>query len=243
MTENAEQKPLSGKVALVTGASRGIGAATAKALAEKGAHVILTARKVKDLERVEDDIHDHGGTSTIAPLDLTDGESIGRLAQAIAERWDKLDILVICAAQLPTLTPVTQIDGKQFNQALTLNVLSTQALLAHFDALLKRAEAGRIIGLTSSVGAEPRPFWGAYGASKAAFENLLESHAREVERISETRVAIIDPGATRTDMRARAYPGEDPESVKPPAVVGNRIAELLENDFSNLHRERVESSR
>jgi len=243
MTQTAEQKPLAGQVALVTGASRGIGAATAKALAAKGAHVVLAARKVKDLEGVEDDIHASGGTSTIAPLDLTDGESIARLAHAIAERWEKLDILVICAAQMPTLTPVTQIDGKQFNQTLTLNVLSTQALLAHFDALLKRAETGRIIGLTSSVGTDPRPFWGAYGASKAAFENLLESHGKEIERISEMRVAIVDPGATRTDMRARAYPGEDPDSVKPPEVVGERIAQILIEDFPNLHRERVETPR
>lgn len=243
MTENTPEKPLAGKIALVTGASRGIGAATAKALADRGAHVVLTARKVKDLEAVEDAIHDAGGTSTIAPLDLTDGESIGRLAQAIAERWDRLDILVIAAAQLPTLTPVTQIESKQFNQALTLNVLATQALLAAFDPLLKRAEAGRIIGLTSSVGAEPRAFWGAYGATKAAFDNLLEAHGKEIERISETRVAIVDPGATRTAMRARAYPGEDPESVKPPEVVGERIATMLLDDFPNLHRERVETPR
>ncbi len=243
MTDTTPEKPLDGKIALVTGASRGIGAAIAKSLAAKGAHVVLTARKVKDLEGVEDEIHDADGTSTIAPLDLTDGESIGRLAQAIAERWDKLDILVICAAQMPSLTPVTQIEGKQFNQALTLNVLATQALLAAFDPLLKRAEGGRIIGLTSSVGAEPRPFWGAYGATKAAFDNLLESHAKEVERISETRVAIIDPGATRTDMRARAYPGEDPDTVKPPKVVGDAIADLLIADFANLHRERVETPR
>ena len=241
MSDTAEKKPLEGRVALVTGASRGIGAATARALAAKGAHVVLTARKVKDLEAVEDDIHEAGGTSTIAPLDLTDGESIGRLAQAIAERWDKLDILVICAAQMPTLTPVTQIDGKQFNQALTLNVLATQALLAGFDPLLKRSKGGRIIGITSSVGENPRPFWGAYGATKAAFDNLLESHGKEVERISETRVAILDPGATRTDMRARAYPGEDPETVKPPEVVGERIAQMLVEDFPNLHRERVET--
>ena len=243
MTENASDKPFSGKIALVTGASRGIGAATAKALAAKGAHVVLVARKVKDLEEVEDAIHDGGGTSTIAPLDLTDGESIGRLAQAIAERWDKLDILVICAAQLPTLTPVTQIDGKQFNQALTLNVLATQALLAAFDALLKRSENGRIIGLTSSVGANPRAFWGAYGSTKAAFDNLLETHGREIERISETRVAIVDPGATRTDMRARAYPGEDPDSVKPPSVVADHIVQMLVDDFPNLCRERVETPR
>ncbi len=235
-------KPLDGRIALVTGASRGIGAATAKALAGAGAHVVITGRKLKDLEAVEDAIHDAGGTSTIAPLDLTDGDSIGRLSQAIAERWDRLDILVISAAMLPTLTPVTQIDGKQFNQAMTLNVLATQALLAVFDPLLKRSEHGRIIGLTSSVGAQPRAFWGAYGATKAAFDNLLLSHGQEIGRISETRVAIVDPGATRTAMRERAYPGEDPQTVKPPEVVGDRIVEMLVQDFPNLHRERVETS-
>jgi len=235
-------KPLDGRIALVTGASRGIGAATAKALAGAGAHVVITGRKLKDLEAVEDAIHDAGGTSTIAPLDLTDGDSIGRLSQAIAERWDRLDILVISAAMLPTLTPVTQIDGKQFNQAMTLNVLATQALLAVFDPLLKRSEHGRIIGLTSSVGAQPRAFWGAYGATKAAFDNLLLSHGQEIGRISETRVAIVDPGATRTAMRERAYPGEDPQTVKPPEVVGDRIVEMLLRDFPNLHRERVETS-
>ena len=240
MTENPNEKPLAGKVALVTGASRGIGAATARAIAAAGAHVILTSRKVKDLEAVEDAIHDAGGTSTIAPMDLTESDSIGRLAAAVAERWDKLDILVLSAATLPSLTPVTQIEPKQFNQALTLNVLATQALLAAFDPLLKRSDAGRIVGLTSSVGSEPRPFWAAYGATKAAFENLLESHGKEVERISETRVAILDPGATRTTMRARAYPGEDPQTVKPPETVADRIVALLTHDFANLHRERVE---
>jgi len=234
--------PMAGKIALVTGASRGIGAATAVALAAKGAQVVLTARKTRELEAVEDRIHDAGGSATIAPLDLTDGESIGRLAQAIAERWQKLDYLIINAAQMPTLTPVTQIDPKRFNEALTLNVLSTQALIAGFDPLLKRADAGRIVGLTSSVGSDPRPFWGAYAASKAAFESLLQSHAMEVERISKIRVAIVDPGATRTTMRERAYPGEDPQTVKPPEDVAERIAALLEEDFANLHRERVEIS-
>lgn len=235
-------QPINGQIALVTGASRGIGAATAKALAAKGAHVVLTARKAKDLETVEEAIHQAGGSATIAPMDLTESESIGRLANAVAERWEKLDILVINAAQLPTLTPVTQIDAKQFNQAMTLNVLATQALIAAFDPLLKRAEAGRIIGFTSSLGKEPRPFWGAYSATKAAFENLLESHGKEVERISEVRVAIVDPGATRTGMRARAYPGEDPQTVKPPETVGERIADLLVDGYDNLHRERLEIS-
>lgn len=243
MSETASTGPLAGRIALVTGASRGIGAATAQALAAAGAHVILTARTVKQLEAVEDAIHAAGGTSTIAPLDLTEGDGILRLAQAVAERWDRLDILVINAAMLPTLTPVTQIEPKQFSQALTLNVLATQALIAAFDPLLKRSADGRIVGLTSSVGSEPRAFWGAYGASKAAFESLLLSHGQEIGRISNTRVAIVDPGATRTQMRARAYPGEDPQTVKDPQVVAARIAALLAEDFPNLHRERVETSR
>jgi len=234
------ETPLEGRIALVTGASRGIGAATAKALAQAGAHVVLAARKAKDLEAVEDSIHEAGGTATIAPLDLTESDSIARLAAAVTERWDKLDVLVINAAMLPSLTPVTQIEPKQFNQTLTLNVLATQALLAAFDPLLKRSERGRVVGLTSSVGAEPRAYWGAYGASKAAFDNLLASYAQEVERISETRVAIVDPGATRTQMRARAYPGEDPQTVKPPEAAAARIVGLLSEDLPSPHRERIE---
>ena len=241
MPDGSTDKPLDGRVALVTGSSRGIGAATAIALAAKGAHVVITARNVKDLEGVEDTIHAAGGSATIAPMDLTESDSIGRLAEAVAQRWDKLDILIINAALLPVLTPVTQIEPKQFNQALTLNVLATQALLAAFDPLLKRSDAGRIIGLTSSVGAEPRAYWAAYGASKAAFDNLLLSHGQEIGRVSNTKVAIVDPGATRTVMRARAYPGEDPQSVKPPEAVADRIATMVTEGFDNLHRERVEN--
>lgn len=233
-------KPLEGKLALVTGASKGIGAATAKALAEAGAHVVLTGRDVRSLEKVEDEIHETGGASTIAPVDLGESDGIARLASAIAGRWDKLDYLVISAAYLPTLTPVTQIDGKQFSQAVTTNLLATQALLANFDPLLKRADAGRVIGLTSSVGNEPRAYWAAYGATKAAFDNLLDSYAQEVEKIGNVRVANIDPGATRTAMRAKAYPGEDPQTVKAPQDVANRIVDLLVNDFPTRHRERVE---
>lgn len=232
-------KPLAGRTALVTGASRGIGAATAKELAAAGAHVILVARKVKALEEVEDAIHAAGGTSTIAPLDLTEPDSVTRLATAIAGRWQTLDIMVLAAAYLPELTPLSQIEPKQFNQALLTNVVATQALLSSFDAMLRRAEAGRIIGLTSSVGTAPRPYWGAYASTKAAFENLLETYAAEVERLSPLRVAIIDPGATRTEMRARAYPGEDASTVKPPETVANRLITLLVEGFDSLHRERV----
>jgi NAD(P)-dependent dehydrogenase (short-subunit alcohol dehydrogenase family) len=234
-------KPLDNRLALVTGASKGIGAATAQALAAAGAHVVLTGRDVRALEAVEDTIHAAGGASTIAPVDLAESDGIARLASAIASRWDKLDVLVAAAAYLPALTPVTQIDGKQLSQALTVNFLSTQALLANFDPLLKRAEAGRVIGLTSSVGASPRAYWAAYGTTKAAFDNLLESYAQEVEKTSKVRVALVDPGATRTAMRAKAYPGEDPQTVKPPKTVAERLTQLLVEGFDGFHRERVEA--
>lgn len=240
MPENSpENRPLEGRVALVTGSSRGIGAACAIALASAGAHVVLTGRDVRALEGVEDAIHAAGGQSTIAPLDLTEGDSIARLASAIAGRWDKLDILVISAAYLPTLTPVTQIEPKQFNTAITTNLLATQALLAAFDPLLKRSGQGRVIGLTSSVGSQPRAFWAAYGATKAAFESLLDSYAQEVEKIGGVKVAIMDPGATRTAMRAKAYPGEDPSTVKPADIVGDQLVDLLLGDFPTGHRMRV----
>ena len=237
-----DARPLDGRVALVTGASKGIGAATAIALASAGAHVILTARDVKRLESVEDAIHDAGGSATIAPLDLAEPDAIARLASAIAGRWDVLDYLILSAAYLPNLTPVTQIDAKQFGQALTINVMATQAMLAAFDPMLKRAAAGRVIGLTSSVGAIPRAYWSAYASTKAAFENLLDSYAAEVEKLANLRVAVIDPGATRTDMRARAYPGEDPATVKSASDVADRIVALLQEDFPTRHRERIDGT-
>lgn len=240
MSESAPQdRPFEGKLALVTGSSRGIGAETAKSLGAAGAHIILTGRDVKALEAVEDEIHAVGGSSTIAPLDLTEPDSISRLASAIAGRWDKLDFLVISAAYLPTLTPVTQIDQKQFGVAITTNLLATQALLAAFDPMLKRADAGRVIGLTSSVGSTARAYWSAYGSTKAAFESLLDSYAQEVEKIGGVKVAIVDPGATRTGMRAKAYPGEDPATLKTPDVVAERIKDLLIADFATSHRMRV----
>lgn len=236
-----DSKPLAGQTALVTGSSKGIGAATARALTAAGAHVIITGRDVKALEAVEDAIHAEGGTATIAPVDLTETDGIARLASALSGRWDTLDILVLSAAFLPSLGPVTQIDGKEWSRAITVNLLATQALLASFDPLLKRSTGGRVIGLTSSVGATPRAYWGAYAATKAGFDNLLESYAQEAGAISPVRTAIIDPGATRTQMRARAYPGEDPKSVKEPAVVADRIVALLTAGFENGHRERIEA--
>jgi NAD(P)-dependent dehydrogenase (short-subunit alcohol dehydrogenase family) len=227
---------LDGRLALVTGASRGIGAATAEALAAAGAHVVLTARTAADLEAVEDSIHAAGGSATIAPLDLTDGDSIARLAAAVGERWRRLDVLLLNAAMLGTLTPVPAIDGQELNRLLTLNVVAQQALIAAFDAMLRGSEAGRLIAITSSVAQRPRAFWGAYGASKAALEALVLAYADEVRNTSRVRCAIVNPGATRTVMRARAYPGEDPQSVKPPEEVAEAIAALLSGGFETGHR-------
>ena len=231
---------LDGQVALVTGASRGIGAATAEALAASGAHVILTARTTTGLEEVEERIHVSGGTATIAPLDLTDPESIGRLAHALSDRWKKLDILVLNAAMLGTLSPVQHLDAKEFAKIFTLNVSAQTAMIAAFDALLRQSAKARIIGLTSSVGAAPRAYWGAYGASKAAFDTLLGAYAEENRNTGRISVAIVDPGATRTKMRALAYPGEDPASLKTPDVVAGRILGLLVDGFETGHRIRVD---
>ncbi|HUQ13303.1 MAG TPA: SDR family NAD(P)-dependent oxidoreductase [Novosphingobium sp.] len=239
MAGTAANKPFAGQLALVTGASRGIGAATAEALGAAGAHVILTARDAKKLEGVEEAIFAAGGAATIAPVDLTEPEGVARLAAALGSRWPALDILVLSAAHFPQLTPVTQLDSREFNRTLTLNLMAQHALLAHCDAILRRSQDARVIALTSSVGQAPRAYWGAYSASKAALEALLVAYAEEVRAISKIRVAILDPGATRTAMRARAYPGEDPAGVKPPQEVAARIVALAGEPFASPYRERI----
>ena len=233
---------LSGQVALVTGASKGIGAATAIALAKAGAHVVLTARDAKRLETVEEAIFAVGGSATIAPVDLGDADGLARLANALAERWKVLDIMVHCAAVLPELTSVRDIDQTQFSKTLTVNVLATQALIARFDALLRASADPRFIFLTTSVATKPRAYWGAYAASKAAAENLVASYAEEARNTSKVRVAIVDPGATRTAMRAKAYPGENPASVQPPEAVADHLVALLGEQFASPHRSRVNLS-
>jgi NAD(P)-dependent dehydrogenase (short-subunit alcohol dehydrogenase family) len=237
-----DSKPFDGKLALVTGASRGIGAATAEALAAAGAHVILTARTAQALEQVEEKIDTAGGTATIAPLDLTDAENIKKLAQAVAERWGSLDILVLNAAMLGSLSPVEHLDPKELERVFKLNVLANQALIAAFDPLLRRADKAEIVGITSSVGEEPRAFWGGYGASKAAFDTLLGAYADETAHAGRLRVQIIDPGATRTRMRQLAFPGEEPESVKAPEVVAASIVEHLQGDAETGSRSLVDAA-
>jgi NAD(P)-dependent dehydrogenase (short-subunit alcohol dehydrogenase family) len=239
MTESP--KSFDGKLALVTGASRGIGAATAEALAAGGAHVILTARGAKALEQVEERIHAAGGTATIAPMDLNDTENIAKLAQAVAERWGSLDILILNAAMLGSLSPVEHLDAKELERVFKLNVLSNQALIAAFDPLLRRAEKADVIGITSSVGEEPRAFWGGYGASKAAFDTMLGAYADETAYAGRLRVQIVDPGATRTRMRQLAFPGEEPETVKAPDVVAAAIVDRLQSEAETGSRFRVDA--
>lgn len=238
---NSENKFFAGKLVLVTGASRGIGAATAEALAAAGAHVILVARTAKALEEVEERIHEAGGSATIAPLDLTDAESIGKLAAAAAERWPALDILILNAAMLGSLAPVEHIDAKEFARLLTLNVVANQALIAAFDGMLRASERAELVAVTSSVASEPRAFWGAYGSSKAALENLVLSYGDETEYSGKIRVHILDPGATRTRMRALAFPGEVPESLKPPQSVADFIIARLLSDAPSGERVRIDN--
>ena len=235
-TDSADNRPLAGRLALVTGASRGIGAATAQALGAAGAHVVLVARSVPGLEAVEDAIHAAGGSATIAPVDLIEGESIGRLASAISERWSALDMLVLNAATLGTLAAVPAIAAMEFARQITLNLSAPQALIASFDPMLPASKNARVIGVSTGVAPNPRAYWSAYGATKAALEVLVSAYGQEVRNVSNIRTHIIDPGATRTAMRARAYPGEDPATLKTPDVVGQAILDLILSDAPDGER-------
>ncbi len=230
---------LSGRLALVTGASRGIGAATAEALAAAGAHVIVTARTEAGLIEVDDRIAAAGGTATIAPFDLKDSDAIDRLAAAVANRWGKLDILILNAATLGTLTPVPHVDLKEFDAVVGLNLTANWRLIRAFDPLLRASAAGRVITLTSSVASTPRAYWGTYAATKAALDSLVLTYGEEVMNITPIRVAIVDPGATATTMRARAFPGEDAATLKTPAAAADAIVALLGEDWPSGTRRRV----
>lgn len=237
---NTNSDPLTGKVALVTGASRGIGAATAVALGEAGADVVITGRNVSALKEVQDRVLEAGANCTTFPLDLTDLDGITRLMHDIGARWGRLDLLVHSAAVLPSASPLFQLTPEIFSEALAVNVAASHALLYNADPLLRRSDKARIVLLTSPIAKFAVPEWSGYAATKAAQEMLFECYAKEVADIANIRVVLINPGAVRTEMRAKAFPEEDPMSVKPPEAVSARIVELFTSDFENLHSENVE---
>ncbi len=217
---------LADKLALITGASRGIGRSVALALAAEGAHVILVARTVGALEEVDDEIQRAGGTATLVPLDLTDSEAIDRLGGTIFERWGKLDILVGNAGILGPLTPTGHISPDDWEKVFAVNVTTNYRLIRSLDPLLQRAEAGRAVFVTSGAAQKCRPFWGAYSVSKAALEALVKTWAHEVEK-TELRINMVSPGPIATKMRAKAMPGEDPETLRKPEDIAPLFLDLV----------------
>jgi NAD(P)-dependent dehydrogenase (short-subunit alcohol dehydrogenase family) len=216
---------LKDRIALVTGASRGIGRATALALAKEGAHVVAVARTVGGLEELDDEIKTAGGAATLVPLDLKDGAAFPRLAGAVAERWKKLDVMIGNAAVLHGLSPVTNINPKHWLESFDVNVNANLRLIQFFDPLLKASDAGRAIFVTSGVARHPRAYWGTYAASKAALDALVLTYAAECAS-TPVRVNLFNPGPTRTLMRAKAVPGEDPETLPSPEAVAGQLIEL-----------------
>jgi len=221
-------KPLEGKIALVTGASRGIGYAVAKAYANAGAHVIAVARpkSIGALEELDDQIvEDTGSNATIVPLDLMDGGSIDRLGGAIFERWGKLDILVANAGLLGPISPIGHIDPKEWDKVISVNLTAPYRLIRSMDPLLKLSDTPRAIFVTSAAAGKNRPFWGPYAASKAGLEELAKTYANE-SKIAGIKVNLIDPGPIRTGMRAQAVPGEDPMTLPTPEQMTGLFLEL-----------------
>ncbi|MEN3950521.1 SDR family NAD(P)-dependent oxidoreductase [Iodidimonas sp. SYSU 1G8] len=224
-------QPLSGKIALVTGASRGIGRAAARALAAAGAHVIAVARTVGGLEELDDEIQADGGTATLTPLDLRQGDLIDKIGAAIAERWGRLDVLVGNAGILGELSPLPHLSPKEWDEVIAVNLTANWRLIRAFDPLLRAAPAGRALFLTSTVGHRPRAYWGAYAVSKAGLETLVRTYADELTG-TPVRVNLLNPGATRTNMRAKAMPGEDPSSLPTPADIAPSILRMVSPDWS-----------
>lgn len=219
---------LSGRIALVTGASRGIGAAVAEALAAAGAHVLLTARTQGGLEGVDDRIRAAGGTATLLPMDLLQFDDIDRMGAAIFERWGKLDILVGNAATLGGgLYPAGHIPVDKMDELFGVNVTANWRLIRSCDMLLRQSDAGRAIFTTCSQASGVHPFWGPYAASKAALEALVRSYAGESER-TPLRVNLVDPGATATRLRTHAFPGEDQARLRQPAQVAPLFVDLAD---------------
>lgn len=227
---------LSGKIALITGASRGIGAAVAERYAREGAHVILTARTVGALEAVDDAIQKITGTpATIAPLDLRQSDSIDALGAQIYERFGKLDILVGNAATLGTLSPIAHASPSEVEDVFSINVLANARLLRACDPLLRLAKTGRVIMVTSGAAQRAVAYWGPYAASKAALENLTLTYAAEVA-MTTVRANLLDPGAVATAMRAKAFPGEDPKTLPTPESICEWFVRLAEADAPNAKR-------
>ncbi len=228
---------LAGRYALITGASRGIGAAVAKRFAAEGAHVILTARTVGGLEETYDAIEQAGGTATAIPLDLRKFDQIDAMGAAIFERFGRLDILVGNAAVLETLGPVAQFDPKLWQRILDTNVTANYRLIRSFDRLLRASDAGRAIFVTSGAAKSPYPYWGPYAVSKAALEMMVKTYALEIAK-SNLRVNLLDPGVVRTKMRVQAFPGENPETLPAPEEITDRFVDLAE-PACTLHGEVV----
>lgn len=217
---------LKDRIAVVTGASRGIGYFTALELAKAGAHVVACARTLGGLEELDDAIKAFGGSATLVPFDLSDMAAIDKLGGAINERWGKLDIMVANAGVLGTISPIGHVEAKIFEKVMAINVTATWRLIRSLEPLLVRSDAGRALILSSSAAHKCKPFWGPYSASKAAVEALARTWAYETQRLP-LRILSVDPGATRTAMRAQAVPGEDPETLPHPSEVAQALLPLL----------------
>jgi NAD(P)-dependent dehydrogenase (short-subunit alcohol dehydrogenase family) len=221
-------RPLNGSIALVTGASRGIGRAVALALARAGAHVIALARTQGALEALDDEIRSEGGAATLVPCDIKDFAALDRLGAAIFERWGKLDILVASAGVLGPLTPLAHAGPAKWEETLAVNVTANWRLIRSLDPLLRAAPAGRAVFISSSAGhaAELKPYWGPYAVSKAALDALARTYAAETANVTQVKVMAVDPGPLRTRMRAAAMPGEDPQNLRTPEEIAPKILEL-----------------
>jgi NAD(P)-dependent dehydrogenase (short-subunit alcohol dehydrogenase family) len=226
---------LKGRIAVVTGASRGIGYFTALELAKAGAHVIACARTVGGLEELDDAIKAVGGSATLVPFDLSDMDAIDRLGASIFERWGKLDILVANAGILGVISPVAHIEAKVFERVMTTNVTAMWRLVRSLEPLLVKSDAGRAILLSSGVATNPRSFWGVYAMSKAAVETMGRIWAEEMSH-TPLKINMVNPGATRTAMRAQAMPGEDPETLPHPSEVAAKILPLASPDMTDSGR-------
>ncbi|MBT3559020.1 MAG: SDR family NAD(P)-dependent oxidoreductase [Rhodospirillales bacterium] len=225
-TPSEQSRRLEGRIALITGASRGIGRSIALRIAAEGAHCVLVAKTTGGLEEVDDEIKALGGTATLVPMDLTDYPAIDRLGAGILDRYGKLDIFVGNAGILGKLTPVGHIQPEIWDKVIAVNLTANWRLIRSLDPLLRASDAGRVVMLTSSVGNQPRAYWGAYAVSKAGLENLALTYAAELEK-TPVCVNLLNPGATRTRMREEAYPGENPETLKSPDVVADAVLDLV----------------